>query len=134
MSATDAFFDSNLLLYVLSADQSKADTAENLLIGGGVISVQVLNEFALTARRKHFLEWSEIRVALSRIRRTCSVRPLTEETHDLAMNLAERYGYRIYDASILSAAMIARCATLYSEDMQDGQSIDGALTIRNPFR
>ena len=134
MSATDAFFDSNTLLYVLSADQSKADTAEGLLLGGGVISVQVLNEFALTARRKHFLEWPEIRMALSRIRRKCKVQSLTEETHDLAVHLAERYGYRIYDASILSAAMIARCSTLYSEDMHDGQVIENTLTIRNPFR
>ncbi|WP_252263399.1 hypothetical protein [Paracidobacterium acidisoli] len=41
-------------------------------------------------------------------------------------------GYQIYDALVIAAALEAGCTTLYSEDMQDGQKIDG-LTIRNPF-
>jgi predicted nucleic acid-binding protein len=41
-------------------------------------------------------------------------------------------GYQIYDALILAAALEEGCDTLYSEDMQDGQSV-GAVTIRNPF-
>ncbi len=51
---------------------------------------------------------------------------------DEALKLAARYGYRIYDALILAAAIETGCDVLYSEDMQDGQHI-GALTIRNPF-
>ena len=46
--------------------------------------------------------------------------------------LAERYGYSIFDSLIIGAALDAGARTLYSEDMQDGQAIDG-LTIRNPF-
>jgi predicted nucleic acid-binding protein len=133
MSATEPFFDSNMLLYVISADARKADIAEGLLVKGGLISVQVLNEFALAARRKHVLEWPEIRMALSRIRQTCAVEPLTEDTHDLAVHVAERYGYRIYDSCILAAALLAGCTTVFSEDMQDGQVIEDTLTIRNPF-
>ncbi len=49
------------------------------------------------------------------------------------MQIAERYGLSIYDALIVSAALMAGCRTLYSEDMQDGQVIEGLLTIRNPF-
>ena len=75
MSATDRFFDSNTLLYIIGADATKAAKAEELLISGGTISVQVLNEFALAARRKHAMSWAEIRLALSRIRVTarCSL-------------------------------------------------------------
>lgn len=133
MSATEPFFDSNTLVYVISGEASKADRAEELLIAGGVISVQVLNEFALVARRKHALSWDEIRLALGRIRSACRVEPLTEETHDLAVDIAERYGYRVYDSAILAAAFLASCPTVYSEDMQDGQVIEERLTIRNPF-
>jgi predicted nucleic acid-binding protein len=43
-----------------------------------------------------------------------------------------RYGYSIYDALILAAALEADCDVLYTEDMQNGQVI-GPLTIRNPF-
>jgi predicted nucleic acid-binding protein len=39
----------------------------------------------------------------------------------------------IYDALVVAAALEAGCATLYSEDLHDGQTIDGQLTIRNPF-
>jgi predicted nucleic acid-binding protein len=43
MSGADAFFDTNVVLYLLSADAAKADRAEELLAAGGTISVQVLN-------------------------------------------------------------------------------------------
>jgi len=34
---------------------------------------------------------------------------------------------------IVAAAVLAGCETLYSEDLQHGQVIDG-ITIENPFR
>ena len=52
MSAADCFFDTNVLLYLLSKDAAKADRAEALLATGGIVSVQVLNEFASVATRK----------------------------------------------------------------------------------
>jgi predicted nucleic acid-binding protein len=58
--------------------------------------------------------------------------PVTVETHERAMHVAERYGYSIFDSLIIAAALHAGARTLYSEDMQDGQVIEG-LTIRNPF-
>ena len=63
----------------------------------------------------------------------CRVEQMTVEDHDRGVDLAERYGFWVYDAMIVASALLARCATLYSEDMQDGQVIDGCLTIRNPF-
>jgi predicted nucleic acid-binding protein len=40
------FFDTNILVYLASADSTKADRAEAAIAAGGAISVQVLNEFA----------------------------------------------------------------------------------------
>ncbi len=57
----DAFFDTNVVLYLFSGDGAKADRAEALLAGGGLISVQVLNEFAAVARRKLGMTWREVR-------------------------------------------------------------------------
>ncbi len=65
---------------------------------------------------------------------SCEVQPLTEEVHDQARELAERYRLSFYDAAIVSSALEAGCRVLYSEDMQDGFKIDRTLTIRNPFR
>ena len=46
------FLDTNVLLYLLSADEAKANTAEALLAQGGLVSVQVLNEAASVCLRK----------------------------------------------------------------------------------
>jgi predicted nucleic acid-binding protein len=131
MSAADSFFDTNVLLYLLSKDAAKADLAEALLATGGVVSVQVLNEFASVATRKMAMTIPEIREILSTIRAICVVRSLDIETHDLGLEMAERYGFSIYDGLIVAAA-VARCAILYTEDLQQGQVID-QLTIQNPF-
>jgi predicted nucleic acid-binding protein len=133
MIGGEHFFDTNVLLYLLSSDTAKADRAEGLVAGGGTISVQVLNEFAAVASRKLRMPWSEIRDVLAQIRAVCAVVPVTVETHERALNVAERYGLSIYDALVVSAALLANCRTLHSEDMQDGQVIDRQLTIRNPF-
>ena len=132
MSADDIFFDTNVLLYLLSEDVTKADRVGELLSIGGVVSVQVLNEFAAVAAGKLAMEYSEIREILSTIRLLCSVKTLELETHDLGLELAERYRYSIYDSLILAAALRAGCSTLFSEDFQSGQTIE-SLTIRNPF-
>jgi predicted nucleic acid-binding protein len=132
MPAADAFFDTNILLYLLSSDDRKADRAEMLLGGGGVISVQVLNEFASVATRKLSMSVSEVREVLSTLRTLCDILPLSIENHDLALDFAERFHLSIFDALIVASAVIAKCGTLYSEDMQHGQKIEGT-TIRNPF-
>lgn len=67
------------------------------------------------------------------MRAVCAIVPLALETHDLGLQIAERYGFSIYDALIVAAALRAGCRTLYSEDLQDGQTIDGRLVVRNPF-
>jgi predicted nucleic acid-binding protein len=133
MSAADIFFDTNVLLYLLSADATKADRAEQLLTAGGLVSVQVLNEFASVAAGKLAMPLVEIREILSTIRAVCNVKPLDVETHELGLELAERYRYSVYDSMVLAAALRAGCSTVFSEDFQHGQKID-RLTIINPFR
>jgi predicted nucleic acid-binding protein len=132
MSDASVFFDTNVLLYLLSGDGMKADRAEALIADGGKISVQVLNEFVAVATRKLAMPVPEIREVLSAVRALCAVEPMTLETHDRALDLAERFHLSFYDALIVAAAGLAKCGLLYSEDMQDGQRIE-QVTIRNPF-
>ena len=128
-----SFFDTSILIYVFSLEDARAAKAEELLADGGYISVQVLNEFVAVAYRKLKMPWHEVRDALSAIRTLCEApTPLSVATHEAALEIAEQYGYHIYDALILAAALDADCDTLYTEDMQNGQRV-GAITIRNPF-
>ena len=133
MSADQDFFDTNVLLYLLSADAAKADKAEALVAGGGRISVQVLNEFASVAARKLRMPWAEISDVLAQVRAVCVVDAVTVETHEKALKLAQRLSLSFYDALIVAAALLAGCKTLHSEDMQHGLVIEKRLTIRNPF-
>jgi predicted nucleic acid-binding protein len=133
MSAAEDFFDTNVLLYLLSSDTAKADRAERLLAGRGVISVQVLNEFAAVAAGKFGMAIAEIRVVLSAIRAACVVKSVDVETHELGLEIAERHRYSIYDSVLLAAAARAGCSTFYSEDLRHRQTID-RLTIVNPFK
>ena len=133
MNGGDVFFDTNVLLYLLSGDEPKANRAEEVIADGGRISVQMLNEFANVATRKLGMPWAKSARYFSEVRAVCRVEQMTVEDHDRGVDLEERYGFSVYDAMIVASALLARCATLYSEDMQDGQVIDGRLTIRNPF-
>lgn len=133
MSRPRTFFDTNVLLYLLSADPARAEKAEALLAEGGHVSVQVLNEFAAVATRKLGFTWTEIREVLGTVRAICEVEPLTAETHDKGIAIAERYGLHIYDALIAAAALLAGCERLCSEDFQAGQRIEKRLRVVNPF-
>jgi predicted nucleic acid-binding protein len=133
MKGANFFFDTNILLYLLSGNNDKATCVEAIVSKGGIISVQVLNEFASVASRKLGMTYAEIREYLVTIRVICDIRPLTVETHLLGLDIAERYGFSFYDSLIVSAALLTDCSTLYSEDMQHGQKIENRMVIANPF-
>jgi predicted nucleic acid-binding protein len=129
-----SFFDTNVLVYLASGDAAKADRAETTLAKGGSISVQVLNELANVARRKMQMSWDETHTFLNMLRGLLTVHPLTVESHETGLRLAERYGLSTYDAMIAASALQAGCDTLWSEDMQHGMALDEGLRIVNPFR
>jgi predicted nucleic acid-binding protein len=133
MQMPGSFFDTNVVVYLLSGDQAKAERAEMLIEEGGTISVQVLNELANVARRKQALPWNELRLFLSTVSSLLDVRPLTKELHDIGLALAESHKLSIYDAMIVAAALEAECETLWSEDMHHGLMIERRLRIINPF-
>lgn len=118
---------------LLSADAEKAYTVEVLLRARPVISVQGLNEVSHVCRRKAGMDWQEIHEFLSMVRSFCKTVPLTEEIHDRGRVIAERHRLSFYDSCIIAAAVAAGCRCLYSEDMSDGQILEGGLALKNPF-
>jgi predicted nucleic acid-binding protein len=129
-----AFLDTNVLIYSLAENDPRSAKAEELLETGGIISIQILNEFTSVARSKLSLSWEEIQEAIDAFLLLCpSPLPITLELHEAARTIAEKHGYGIYDALVIAAALEANCSILYSEDLQDGQRINDHLSIRNPF-
>ena len=126
------FLDSNVILYLLSADQHKADTAEALLTRNPTISVQVLNEVTSVCLRKLKMPWPEIHELLNAVKATCQIVPLTVETHGQAMQIAQQHQLSFYDAHILAAAQACGATALMTEDLHNGQTVQG-IEIQNPF-
>jgi predicted nucleic acid-binding protein len=129
-----SFFDTNVLVYIASGDPVKADRAEAIISDGGMISVQVLNELTNVARRKMRMTWPDTHALLSIVRGLLTVQAITIETHETGLAFAERYNLSTYDAMIAASALHADCDILWSEDMQDGMTLDDGLRIVNPFR
>ena len=127
------FLDTNILVYASLSDDPRRAAAEIVLLAGGAISAQVLNEFANVARNKLKWSWADIDAAVRLVKgRIKRVLPLSAETNAAALSLARDHGLSFYDALIVASAIEAGCDTLWSEDMQHGRVI-GGLTIRNPF-
>ena len=134
MRESKPFIDTNVIVYAFEDGSRKQATALNLLVAGGVTSVQVLNEFASVARRKLAFGWTEIEEAVAGI---CVLlpdpAPLRIQTHVRAVQMAKHFDFSISDGLIIAAALEAGCSVLYTEDLQHGQKIE-ELVINNPFR
>jgi predicted nucleic acid-binding protein len=134
-----AFADTNLLVYRRDksepAKQPRAEEWMAFLWNGrcGRLSTQVLNEFYVTVTQK--LEPGLDRhSARDEIRSLFAWRPVPTDRLAIegAWRIQDRYGLSIWDSLIVSAALLAGCRYLLSEDLQDGQLIDG-LEVVNPF-
>jgi len=128
------FLDTNVVLYAFTPSGEKTLTAERILYEGGVVSVQVLSELTSVSCTKFKMSWSEVMRVIQGTTMLCpNPRALRYETFIEALRISERYGFSIWDGSILASALDAGCTILYTEDLQHGQVVDG-LRIENPFR
>jgi predicted nucleic acid-binding protein len=131
--SSDRFLDTNILVYAHSERDDRTAIARQVLFDGGVVGVQVLNEFASVARAKLGFTWPQVQEAIDSIVILCPApRPLSIGTHMHALKFSERYGLSIWDGLIVAAAVEAKCSSLLTEDMQHGQVVEG-LRIENPF-
>jgi len=132
----NAFLDTNILVYAhTDFDTAKQLVAQKLMADSqSFISTQVLQELANTLNRKFKHPWNDVANVLADATSNNNLHINAENTIRQACQIAGRYGFSFYDSMIISAAMESNCAVLYSEDMQNGQVIDGKLTIKNPFK
>jgi predicted nucleic acid-binding protein len=139
MSGDRVFVDSNILVYGYDCDAGeKHSIARGRLVHlwdheNGAVSIQVLQEFYVTATRKLSRPVSK-QAARGVIDTYESWSPHRPVTADLvaASELEERHHVSFWDALVIISAQRCECTTLLSEDLQDGQ-LFGPVTVRNPF-
>jgi predicted nucleic acid-binding protein len=129
------FLDTNILLYAASSaksEQSKRAKARELLaMDGGGLSVQVQAEFYVNATGKFNLPHDKL-VGILESLDSYPVLALTEAVFWAALQIKGRYQLSYWDSAIVAAALELGCHTVYSEDLNHGQSYAGVRVI-NPF-
>jgi predicted nucleic acid-binding protein len=129
------FLDSNILVYCYSTtDIRKQSIARALSSMDNIhISTQVLNETTNVLAKKYHIGWSDLTNLISDFENNFSVHTLMIPEIKNACGIAERYGFSFFDGLMIASALEYNCTALYSEDMQNGQIIEGKLKIINPF-
>jgi len=138
--ATQEFVDTNILIYAFDASaEAKQTIAQQLLerlwhSGTGCLSVQVLQEFFVTATR-NVISPLPIEEAAERIREFATWKVFTPMANDVvaAIALQQQAALSFWDAMVVQAAAELGCDVLWTEDMNDGQLLRG-VRVRNPFR
>ena len=136
--ARRCFLDTNVLIYSVDrADLAKQDTALGLIAQhakerSGVISTQVLQEFFSAATRKLGIAPLQARQHL-RDFRIFDIVQVTPEIIDEGVDCSILNTISFWGGLIVASASAAKCSMLISEDLSDGQIIQG-ISVRNPFR
>ena len=134
------FFDTNVLVYLFDADspgkrkQARALFQAHAGAGDILLSTQVLQEFYVVVTRK--LARPLDAAAAGEAVVNFAELPIVNIDSKLVLAAIHRSrGSRLsfWDALVVQAAIEGNASTLYSEDMQDGMTLDG-LKVVNPFR
>jgi len=135
------FIDTNIFVYATLKSRNKLDEKKhlkaNILLNAiqelnVVISVQVINEF-YNSLLKYGIDDNKIRQKISQIIDVVWIVSLTLDTVIKSWEIKERYKFSYWDSLIIASALESGCSILYTEDMQNGQVIEGRLKIVNPF-
>ena len=133
------FIDTNVLLYAYDTTAgARHDAASELVArlassGEAAISVQVMQEFYVNAVSKiaRRLTPEQAVQRLEAFARWCVYSPLPDDVM-AAVRLAGQHQLSFWDAMIVLGAVRLKCAVLWTEELNDGQKIEG-VEIRNPF-
>lgn len=134
-----SFFDTNVLVYLFDAGapekqaRSRALLHDEVAAGRAILSTQVVQEFYVTVTRKLARPLAPD-LAHTAVEQLCAL-PLVTVNTDLikaAIGRNMRDALSFWDALIVETALSCAASTLWSEDMQHGQRVEG-LTIKNPF-
>ena len=136
MSAIKTFIDTNVLIYAFTTDDpTKQETALQALENcSPVISTQIVKELSNVMLRKTSIDLQTIQEIISEIIDVAEVANEEIRLIFAAFDICKRYKLSFYDSLVVATAINSKCQMLFSEDMQDGQTIDDKLKIVNPFK
>jgi len=132
----NVFLDTNILVYLYSKTEiTKRDVCLSLFNKYICItSTQALNEFCNVCIKKYKIGSETVHSFINTIASVCNIKTITTKIIYDALQLNKEFGYSYYDSLMLASALDSQSKILFSEDMQNGQMINGRFVIRNPFK
>jgi len=130
------FIDTNVWLYAFIPSQNPNKSAKAKAIiqqSDIIISSQVINEICINLIKKAQFDEPSIRQLIISFYNRYNVVVIDSSTLLKASELRENLSLSYWDSLIVSSALLGGAEILYTEDMSDGQVIEGSLTIINPF-
>jgi len=129
------FIDTNILIYSISDNAEKKIKARKAILSKGepIISSQVISEFINVCLTKNLLTMDKIIAVSQKFMNVLEFFPVKKTTIDKSLQIKKDHNYSYWDCLIIASALENNCATLYTEDMQDGHTIERKLKIVNPF-
>ncbi|MBI4848686.1 MAG: PIN domain-containing protein [Nitrospirae bacterium] len=130
------FVDTNVLVYFISDDKKKKLKARDIIFTSEevFVSSQVISEFVSVCFSKKLLSSDKTTSVASHFMEALNFSTVGEATIISALQIKKKAHCSFWDSLIVAAALENNCSILYTEDMHDGQVIDGKLTVRNPFK
>jgi len=140
MEGDKVFLDTNIIMYAYDVSAGeKHEIAKKILVelwdsGLGVISTQVLQEFFVNVTQK-IQKPLDKRLARDIISDLMKWDVVINDGESIleAVEILLRHGYSFWDSLIIEAAIRSGAVALLSEDLADGQIING-VTVKNPFK
>jgi len=133
------FVDTNILVYAHDVDAGDKHALARDLVSRlwetrtGILSTQVLQEFIVAVTRKVL---TPISVAQARraARNYCQWELIVNDSRIIlqATEIQEVHQLSFWDALIVSAAFEGNAAVIATEDLNDGQRVEG-IVVQNPF-
>lgn len=140
MPAVKEFWDSNLWVYLFTVSTDPQDISKQSKLLSMLsatpditVSAQVINELANVLLQKFKYDENRVETIIDHVSHSVEVQALTLTLSKIALALRQKYRFSWFDALIVASALEAGCKVLFTEDMQDGLVVEGALVISNPF-
>jgi len=129
------FLDTNALVYFISDEKKKKVRAREIIFSSEevYVSSQIISEFISVCFSKKLLSADEIISIVNKLIEALNFVAVEESTIKKALQIKHNLGFSFWDCLVISSALENNCSILYTEDLQEGQSIENALTIINPF-
>jgi len=130
------FVDTNILVYFISDEKKKKLLAHDIIFISEdvIVSSQVISEFVSVCFSKKLLKTDDVTSVTDHFLEALNFVAVEESTIRKALQVKKKFLYSYWDCLIIASALENNCSILYTEDMGDGQVIDGKLTIVNPFK